>query len=158
MFYNLITYLSCNPGQIAQFSCWHTDKELSSESSHLGRVKVAQFVYQIISRVLREFADIIFTYTHYHTSYTQFYTKLFHLNYKITPFFALFFMLFHTRPLLRVYVFRQPVLLPAIPTDVASHDLYGNWGRKSNLLRSTYTFIHDSNFLHEKIKPSLFVT
>lgn len=80
--------------------------------------------------------------------------KLIHLNYKITPFFALFFMLFHTRPLLRVYVFRQPVLLPAIPTDVASHDLYGNWGRKSNLLRSTYTLTHVCIFLQAKIKTS----
>lgn len=84
-------------------------QRVSSKSSHLERVKVAQFVYQIIFWVLRKFADIIFTYTHYHTSYTQFYTKIIHLNYKITPFFAFFFMLFHTRPLLRVYVFVNPV-------------------------------------------------
>lgn len=59
-------------------------------------------------------------------------------------------MLFHTRPLLRVYVFRQPVILLAVPTDVASRDLYGNWGRKSNLLRSTYSFTVVYSFLDQK--------
>lgn len=139
---DFLTYLSCNPGQIAQFSCWHTDKELSSKSSHLERVKVAQFVYQVIFRVLRGFADIIFTYTHYHTSYTQFYTKNFHLNYKITPFFALFFMLFHTRPLLRVYVFVNP--------------FYFQWYRQTSLV-TTCMEIGDENRIYCGLPTHLLV-
>lgn len=80
-------------------------QRLPSKPSHLEYTNVGQFVYKIIFLVLEKFTDIIFTYTHFHTSCTQLFNTSFHFNYNITPFFAFFFMLFHTRPLSRVYVF-----------------------------------------------------
>lgn len=149
-FFNLPVY----PATLGKQLNFHTDIQTksSSKSSHLERMNVAQFVYQIIFRVLEKFADIIFTYTHYHTSYTQFFTtstiKLHH--------FSRFSSCCSTHIHFRESTYF--VLLPAIPTDVATRDLYGNWGRKSNLMRSTYSFRFISVIFCTKIASSLFVT
>lgn len=98
-----------------------------SKPSHLGIADLIKFVYKWIFRVLTTVRHIPRPHTQSHASFPHFYTALDHLGRTVTPYFAFFFMLCHTRPLSRIYVFALVSGTAARGAAIAAKR-----GRKSN--------------------------
>lgn len=88
-----------------------------SKPSHLEITDLIQFVYNRLFRVLTTVLHISHPHTQTHASYAHEVATVNHFGRTVTPYFAFFFMLCHTRPLSRIYVF---VLIRTAAVDGAA--------------------------------------